>query len=1195
MKIENLFERDIYRPINGVVKADQLDDASVWQELDEFVVTRELDQHLRKFFSAYVDAINHPNDPDVSGKIGVWVSGFFGSGKSHLIKVLSYLLRNHTHKHDGQSKQAVEFFESKIKDAMVLGDIKRAVVSNTDVILFNIDSKADHRSGRDAILNVFLKVLNEMQGYSGDHPHIAHMERYLENKGKLKQFHDSFLAATGSEWVAERDAYHFHRDQVVQALIATLGQSKESAEKWIDGAETSFALTVENFCKWVKEYLESKGDDHRIIFLVDEVGQFIGTDSHLMLSLQTITEELGTMCKGRAWIVVTSQEDIEAVLGEMRQVKANDFSKIQGRFKTRLSLSSANVDEVIQSRLLAKRPEVMTELRGLFSEKGDIIKNQLTFIGCGMTLKPYKDSDDFVKNYPFAPYQFQLVQKIFESIRKAGITGLHLSRGERSILDAFQSAGKLVGLKDVGILVPLYHFYPSIESFLDTAVKRTIDQAKDNASLEQPIDVYLLQILFLIRYVEEIKGNVDNLITLCMEEIDADRLALRRKIEESLQRLEKETLISRNGDIYLFLTNEERDINREIKTVDLGSGEDSKFLGELIFNDVLKDQRKYRYPVNKMDFSFNRLCDLQPIGNRLDGALQVATVTPLNDEYDLYEKAKCVLESTAENGHVLIKLGNEETLGRELRIYLQTEKYVKHKNDGTLPESTKRILRGISEDNQERRNRLVALLAEMVAGADYYAAGQSLKLRATAPMAALNEALEYLVQNTFTKMGYLKHLNPEPLKEIQAILRSNDIGQQTLAIEMEEGNKQAIDELRSYIELSYHANKQIVLHDMIEKRFALRPYGWPDDEVLILIARLMVLGEISLMMEGALIPIEKAYDAITTPSKQRKIVVVKRQASDPNALQSARSLGKELFHEMGPDGEDGLFSFLQDKLKSWQSSLNSYKPLADTGDYPGRDEIADGLILAKKLLAWDSSYKFIEQFNSQKKALLDLAEQFNDLEHFYEHQKPTWEKLRKAYSRFRLNQLELERDIQAGPALKRIKEILEAPSPYAIIKDAEELITKVNNVNSGLVTERRKQAIEKIKGFIGTLTKDIQTAQGNETLRSSCLKPLEALCNQIENQNSLAHITQAEAEALKQYDASILLIEEYVKKEAGKNLGKGTGTEPKPTIKKQRIVEPAKMVKTPYIETLEEVNGFIKTLREELEEAIANDERIKIR
>ena len=133
--------------------------------------------------------------------MGIWISGFFGSGKSHFLKVLSYLLRNRTHTHNGQSKQAVEFFESKVKDAMLFGDIKRAVVANTDVILFNIDSKADHGSGtgRDLILRVFLKVLNEMQGYSGDHPHIAHMERYLESKGKLKAFHAAYEKHTGLE------------------------------------------------------------------------------------------------------------------------------------------------------------------------------------------------------------------------------------------------------------------------------------------------------------------------------------------------------------------------------------------------------------------------------------------------------------------------------------------------------------------------------------------------------------------------------------------------------------------------------------------------------------------------------------------------------------------------------------------------------------------------------------------------------------------------------------------------------------------------------------------------------------------------------------------------------------------------------------------------------------------------------------
>jgi len=434
MKIQNIFERDIFRPINGVVKADQLDDSSVWQELDEFVVTREIDQHLRKFFSAYGDALSNKNDPEVMASIGVWISGFFGSGKSHFIKVLSYLLRNGTHSHDGDSKKAVEFFESKIKDAMLLGDIKRAVASNTEVILFNIDSKADQSAGRSALLAVFLKVLNEMQGYSGDHPHIAYLERYLESKGKLDQFQDAFRKASGSDWTEERDAYHFQRDEVVNALTKTLTLSQESAERWVDGAEDSFALTVDNFCKWVKDYLDRKGPDHRLIFLVDEVGQFIGTDSPLMLNLQTITEELGTICKGRAWVVVTSQEEIDAVLGEMKQSKANDFSKIQGRFKTRLSLSSANVDEVIQSRLLAKRPEVKDELQDLFKRKGDILKNQLTFVNCGMTMRNFKDGDDFVKNYPFAPYQFQLIQKIFEVIRRVGATGLHLSRGERSAL-----------------------------------------------------------------------------------------------------------------------------------------------------------------------------------------------------------------------------------------------------------------------------------------------------------------------------------------------------------------------------------------------------------------------------------------------------------------------------------------------------------------------------------------------------------------------------------------------------------------------------------------------------------------------------------------------------------------------------------------------------------------------------------------
>src|SRR5471030_257760 len=159
MLIKNLFERDIFRPINGVVKADQLDDSSVWQELDEFVITRELDQHFRKFISWYLEAVDQGKKLDPTGKMGVWISGFFGSGKSHFLKILSYLLENRAASDGTHTKTASEFFKEKVEDKLFFADVERAVKSGSEVILFNIDSKAD-RKGGDPILSVFMRVFN---------------------------------------------------------------------------------------------------------------------------------------------------------------------------------------------------------------------------------------------------------------------------------------------------------------------------------------------------------------------------------------------------------------------------------------------------------------------------------------------------------------------------------------------------------------------------------------------------------------------------------------------------------------------------------------------------------------------------------------------------------------------------------------------------------------------------------------------------------------------------------------------------------------------------------------------------------------------------------------------------------------------------------------------------------------------------
>lgn len=262
----------------------------------------------------------------------------------------------------------------------------------------------------------------------------------------------------------------------------------------------------------------------------------------------------------------------------------------------------------------------------------------------------------------------------------------------------------------------------------------------------------------------------------------------------------------------LFQSLGQRDINKAIKQVDLSNGEEAKLQGEIIFEDVLKEQRKHRFSANRMDFDFNRRCDQFFVGNQKDGALLVSVITPLADGYELYDKSKCLLESSAEGGYVLIRLGNDESLGRELRVYLQTRKYTTTNRDGSQAPSVNKILKDLADENILRRERLTALLSRMLAEAEYFVAGQPLKLKASTPMAALDEAMEYLIQNTFSKMSYLKRISAEPAKEIQATLRSNDIAKENLLFQTGENNPEAIEDLRSYLQLCSMKSQQVGRH-----------------------------------------------------------------------------------------------------------------------------------------------------------------------------------------------------------------------------------------------------------------------------------------------------------------------------------------------------------------------------------------------
>ena len=328
MYIRDMFVKSIERPIKGVIKVAQTDDESIHQELDEYVVTKEINERLSKFYDNYQKGIDGRTD-----KMGVWISGFFGSGKSHFLKILSYLLDNK----EVRGRKPLDYFNNKIQDPLLLANMKRVGNIETEVIPFNIDSKSsvDGKAKDDAILKVFMKVFYEHRGFYGENPGVAEMEKYLSNEGQFDTFKVTFRRIKGDEWVNRRRTFRFDADAVVGALTEATGMSQDAAREWFKNGVNNHEMSIEKFAKDVKEYIDSKGPKFHLVFLVDEMGQYIGGESKLMLNLQTITEDLGTHCHGKVWIMVTSQESID----DLFKVKGDDFSKITGRFDTRLSLS----------------------------------------------------------------------------------------------------------------------------------------------------------------------------------------------------------------------------------------------------------------------------------------------------------------------------------------------------------------------------------------------------------------------------------------------------------------------------------------------------------------------------------------------------------------------------------------------------------------------------------------------------------------------------------------------------------------------------------------------------------------------------------------------------------------------------------------------------------------------------------------
>ncbi|MEL7357891.1 MAG: BREX system P-loop protein BrxC [Cyanobacteria bacterium J06560_6] len=1193
MQIEQIFDRPIKRNINGVIKVGQQDPDSVYQELHEYVVTKELDRHFQAFFERYTEALSSPTD-----KMGVWISGFFGSGKSHFLKILSYLLANReaqspSDESSVERKAALDFFdERKVADAMLRAAMQKAAQASTDVILFNIDSKADANSKRekDSIVKVFQKVFDECRGYFGAVPVIADFERKLDKKGQYDDFKRAFEAASGEDWETGRDGWLFNQEAIATALHTATGMTLESANRLVEDYDKTYDLSTEKFACGVRNYLEEKGRGHQLIFMVDEVGQYIGENPDLMLNLQTVVEDLGVYCQGRAWVVVTSQEAIDEITNN--KIKGNDFSKIVGRFGRPLSLSSANTDEVIKLRLLYKEEQAaVPELEMLFDQKQAILKNQIAFTADSAELPGYRNGTDFVAAYPFVSYQFGLLQKVFTQVRVMGSAGKHLASGERSLLDAFQIAAKAVADQPVGALVPFHTFYLAIEGFLDSVISQVVTQAAENPQL-QAFDVNLLKTLFMVKYVKEIGANLDNLTTLSLSHIDEDKLKLRERVEGALTRLEKQTLIQRSGDTYSFLTHEEQDIGREIKLTDVDPSEVTGELQKMVW-DTIFTEKKLKYDA-RHQYGFNRKLDDQAYGQQSnDFALHL--MTPYAERYQaLQEDAACLL-ATGDNQEVLVRLPDDSRLLDEVNELVRTDKYVRRKNSGSLSASIRRILDSRAQENSNRRSRIEQTLRGLITEAAVFVAGNKVQIGNRDTRVVLTEGLTYLVENVYTKLSYVESGFNTDDEVTTAFTRDSVV----VLTNGESPNSAAHKEMQTWLGSERRSHRRVTIRNLT-KQFTTRPYGWSELDTLGVMAELVNLGKVELRKSQATVsPQERGLVAsLRSRNGLDSYLVQLCDEVDPGDLRVATDLANEILPEAPPADAVKLFEAYQAEFQKTCVELQQWKTAAVQGQLPFVELLGECLELVQNLLAQDGAAAFCRVVREQREALEDYVDDLSKLTSFFGGQLQVFKQAKRD-----LHLLEPElRHLSDDGLLSKVaevKRILALSDPTREIPRLRTLLQPVqvatNTVRQGYVVAVQsagqvlKEKLESYgrdnhSGVIADLNLSRFTQRIDE--KTAGLDRVATIDSAIARQSELDRL---EAELYRQIDAESARILAERQPEDDDN-------DDVPLVVQKPIVavKVAMIAQKSVLETEQDVNDYVDVLRDSLVQEINQNKRVRL-
>jgi hypothetical protein len=568
--IKSLFANDIDRRIEEVIKVDQADETIIRDELREYVVTDSIRAHFREVFDHYQTTWQKPNEG-----IAVWVSGFFGSGKSSFAKYLGLGLANR----DILGQGAGELLGQRCADPQIqvlLKNISEQIP--TEAVIFDVSTDRGIRTGNQSITEIMYRLFLQSLGYARDLD-LSELEITLEEEGRLDAFKAKYHAVFSKEWDYEKGKIAIAVQQASRVMHELDPATYTTADSWRESAMKRADITPGDLAKRGMDLMARRRPDKTLLFVVDEVGQFVARDVQKMLDLQAVVQNLGRIGRGKMWVVVTSQEKLTELVAGLDDRRV-ELARLMDRFPLQVHLEPSDISEVTSKRVLSKNAAAEQLLRERFTQhRGRLTDN--TRITADIKL-PELTTGAFIDLYPLLPYQIDLIIQIVSGLRTQGGASKHVGGANRTIIKLAQ---QLLIHPDVdlanapiGALARADQIYDLVSGNIGSEIRAKIGDI--GSQIEHPLAQPVAKAICLLQYVRSIHRTAENIAAALHPAIDADsRLA---EVRQSLDALEKGLMVRRGDDGYRIPTPAEDDWERQRTGLTPKPGDVSRLHAEVV-------------------------------------------------------------------------------------------------------------------------------------------------------------------------------------------------------------------------------------------------------------------------------------------------------------------------------------------------------------------------------------------------------------------------------------------------------------------------------------------------------------------------------------------------------------------------------------------------------------------------------------